>query len=118
MHATDSEGEALRISIDSTEPLEDVLRVVGAMYGVTVTVAPAGAATVKSGSTSRGTLRSQRSSGSRGVSHQRARKRATRNGSAPVSQAQVRSWARENGHTVSDRGRLPADVVAAYRAAN
>ncbi len=32
--------------------------------------------------------------------------------------AAIRSWARENGHTVSDRGRLSAVVVAAYRAAH
>ena len=31
--------------------------------------------------------------------------------------AAIRTWARENGHTVSDRGRLSAVVVAAYRAA-
>lgn len=29
----------------------------------------------------------------------------------------IRQWARENGHTVSDRGRIAADIVAAYRAA-
>jgi len=26
----------------------------------------------------------------------------------------VREWARANGHTVSDRGRIPADIQAAY----
>ena len=26
----------------------------------------------------------------------------------------VRAWARENGHQVSDRGRISADVQAAY----
>jgi hypothetical protein len=30
----------------------------------------------------------------------------------------VRAWARENGHTVSDRGRVPASVLEAYVAAN
>jgi nucleoid-associated protein Lsr2 len=30
--------------------------------------------------------------------------------------AAIRSWARENGYEVSDRGRLAADVIAAYRA--
>jgi hypothetical protein len=29
----------------------------------------------------------------------------------------LRSWARENGHTVSDRGRIPKAVVAAHREA-
>lgn len=29
----------------------------------------------------------------------------------------VREWARKNGHTVSDRGRISAEVTAAYQAA-
>lgn len=30
----------------------------------------------------------------------------------------VRAWARENGYTVSDRGRVPEAVLTAYDAAN
>lgn len=30
----------------------------------------------------------------------------------------VRTWARENGHEVSDRGRVPAAVLDAYRSAH
>lgn len=30
----------------------------------------------------------------------------------------IREWARDNGFTVSDRGRIPADVMDAYAAAN
>ena len=30
----------------------------------------------------------------------------------------VRGWARANGYTVSDRGRIPAEVADAYAAAN
>ena len=30
----------------------------------------------------------------------------------------VRTWARSNGYEVSDRGRVPADIMAAYEAAN
>ncbi|MDR2281383.1 MAG: Lsr2 family protein, partial [Gordonia sp. (in: high G+C Gram-positive bacteria)] len=30
----------------------------------------------------------------------------------------IREWANANGFTVSDRGRIPADVLAAYEAAN
>lgn len=26
----------------------------------------------------------------------------------------IRQWARENGHELSDRGRIPADIAAAY----
>lgn len=35
-----------------------------------------------------------------------------------ASAADVRVWARENGHTVPDRGRIPADVREAYDAAH
>lgn len=46
--------------------------------------------------------------------------RATRGGARPKSDldlAAVREWARANGHTVSDRGRVPGTVVEAYKAA-
>lgn len=32
--------------------------------------------------------------------------------------AAIREWAGANGHAVSTRGRIPADVLAAYRAAH
>lgn len=32
--------------------------------------------------------------------------------------AQIREWAAANGKKVADRGRIPADVVAAYEAAH
>lgn len=32
--------------------------------------------------------------------------------------ATIRAWARENGREVSDRGRLPQELVDAYHAAN
>lgn len=31
--------------------------------------------------------------------------------------AAIRDWARRNGHNVSTRGRIPADVIDAFRAA-
>jgi hypothetical protein len=44
----------------------------------------------------------------------------TRKGArTPVDREQtaaIRTWARENGHTVNDRGRIPAKVVEAYNA--
>lgn len=30
----------------------------------------------------------------------------------------IRDWARNNGYTVSNRGRVPAPIIAAYRAAH
>jgi hypothetical protein len=35
-----------------------------------------------------------------------------------VSNVELRAWARQNGFTVSGRGRLPVTVIAAYRAAH
>ena len=49
--------------------------------------------------------------GSRGGRRRRSR---ADNGSA----REVRAWARANGHKVSDRGRVPAEVIEAYRAAH
>ena len=31
--------------------------------------------------------------------------------------AKIRAWAKENGHNVSERGRIPAEVVEEYRKA-
>ncbi len=36
----------------------------------------------------------------------------------PAQLAKIREWARENGHQVSDRGRIPTAVTEAYEAAH
>lgn len=48
----------------------------------------------------------------------RGRRSAGRRGSSGPSTAQIRDWARSNGHDVSDRGRISSDIRAAYEAAN
>lgn len=46
-------------------------------------------------------------------------KAATGNGSAPKEQlSAIREWARNNGHQVSERGRIKGDVIAAFEAAH
>lgn len=45
-----------------------------------------------------------------------ARKSATATGGP--SAAEIRDWARENGHDVPDRGRIPAEIRDAYTAAH
>lgn len=45
----------------------------------------------------------------------------TTNGNGPASKEQlaaIREWARKNGYEVSGRGRIKADVVAAFEAAH
>ena len=104
----------MKISIDSSEPLEQVVRVIGALYDVKLTVDSATEAAAASPAATGGRRRGTRSVSSkparaRGNGRTRARARG-----ATVSNAELRSWARENGHAVSDRGRIPAAISAAY----
>ena len=43
--------------------------------------------------------------------------RASRRSGTAVDTSAVRSWARERGIDIKDRGRIPADVVEQYQAA-
>ncbi|WNB85299.1 Lsr2 family protein [Cellulomonas sp. ATA003] len=58
-------------------------------------------------------------SGSRGSARQNRGGGSGRRSSGSSSDATaIREWARENGHEVSERGRISADVRAAYEAAH
>ena len=46
------------------------------------------------------------------------RSRAARSGGGDNKVAEIREWARKNGHQVSERGRISATVRAAYDAAH
>lgn len=46
------------------------------------------------------------------------RSRPSRASKSDLDLGAVREWARANGHTVNERGRIPASVIDAYRAAN
>lgn len=48
----------------------------------------------------------------------RGRKPAASSSDTGVSAREVREWARSNGFTVPERGRIPADVREAYEAAH
>ena len=123
---------AMKLTLDSSEPLEDAMRVVGALYGVTLVLSSDGQAPSKPASrnatkptNSRRTgTASKRSSAPRAVravapatdakATQSKQRTAQRSTGAPGN-AELRSWARQNGFTVKDRGRVPASVVTAYR---
>jgi hypothetical protein len=119
-----SEGIAVKLSVDSSEPLEDAMRVLGALYGVTLVVASEaenGLTSAKQGA-SRGTKRAGAKAGSGGRGAAKgagaARDRSAATSVSPVGNAEVRAWARLTGVTVRDRGRVPASVVNAYREAH
>ena len=42
----------------------------------------------------------------------------SRRGSGDNRTAQIREWARSNGHKVNERGRIPATVIEAYEKAH
>jgi len=120
---TARDGKPLKVTIDSTEPLADALRVIGALYNVnlaqvaatddtTTTTAlaaqdqPLGAATAKPSRNSRAKTTSAPTRTGR-------RRRTT-----AASSSDVRAWALANGHAVSNRGTLPAAIKAAYAQAH
>jgi hypothetical protein len=120
----------LKLTLDSSEPLEHAMRVLGALYGVTLVLStdeedaskPARENGTKPAS-SKSTARRKPSAAKEGRpvapaadadAVQSKQETAPRSAGSP-SNAEVRSWARQNGFTVSDRGRVPASVVTAYR---
>ncbi len=114
----------MKITIDSTEPLEDALRVLGALYAVTLvkagpTTSPASADAVsrtrRSSPSARG--RNATQAPPRPTSAPSTSRRRPRAAAAPTT-SDVRAWARANGHQVSDRGPIPASVSAGYAEAH
>lgn len=107
-------GNAVKISIDSAEPLHDVLRVISALYDVTLAVTTSNDA----GQTTPAIANRDSSTPTRGktATKSRGRGRSTKK-LGRVSTAELRSWAQENGHPVSDRGPIPAAVSVAYQQA-
>ena len=57
-----------------------------------------------------------RKSGGRAAAAPRSAARRTTADRAQL--AKIREWARDNGHKVSDRGRISAEVIAAFEAAH
>ena len=56
----------------------------------------------------------RRAGGRKAAAAPRGRARASRGSDAST----IRAWAADNGHTVSERGRIPAEVREAYEAAH
>jgi hypothetical protein len=135
-------GNAVRLTIDSSEPLEDAMRVLGALYGVRLAVAGDNGAddtAAEASSTRTGRRASARTATPKSATRRRAellavptsapeasktsaparRKRASRGrrSAASATNAEIRAWARDHGMSVSGRGRIPGAVMTAYREA-
>jgi len=117
----------LKVTIDSNDPLSEALRVLGAMYNVTLVVdATTSGPTNTVGPTNgkapsrrsaKKAARNGRATKAKRAAPARAARRSAGAASAP-SAPELRSWARQQGYQVGNRGRMPAAVVAAYREAH
>ena len=117
----------MKVIIDSAEPLADALRVVGALYNVTlaevgegtqsgiprVSASTSGPAATANGKPSRRATASKAGRRAAARKPSRSAKKAT-----SVSTSDIRAWALASGHKVSDRGTLPAAVKSAYAEAH
>ena len=120
-----AERTAMKLTVDSSEPLEDALRVVGALYGVTIVVSENGSTVSQAPRKRTAQPRNGTSSTNRrprtAAAGKPAGKARNAKGSRAVAQptnAEVRSWARDAGLNINGRGRVPASVMAAYRDAH
>ena len=123
-HHTGKAVTAVKLTIDSTDTLENTLRVVGALYNVTLeatggspTDAPSGPSTDEPAPVAAPRSRS-RSRTSQKRQPRARRARAAKNGRARVDTADVRAWARASGYEIADRGRVSANVLTAYKQAH
>jgi hypothetical protein len=104
----------VQLTIDSAEPLEQVLAAIGALYNVEVAT-PVPPVAKK---TTRARVARQATPATQGPRSRKASTRPSRRASAAKPDpASVRAWAKTTGLEVNDRGRVPANVTAAYVAA-
>jgi len=113
----------LKVTIDSTEPLADALRVIGALYNVNLAQVAAtdDTATTTAGAAQDhplGAATAKPSRNSRAKTTSAPTRTGRRRRGTAASSSDVRAWAVANGHTVSDRGTLPAAIKAAYAQAH
>jgi hypothetical protein len=104
----------MQVTIDSTEPLERVLPVIGALYGVELAItdrSPSrGPAAPRAGS-ARSASRAPKTPKRQASTTPRRRGRRSK-----PDTGTVRAWARAHGYDVKDRGRVPAAVIDAFLA--
>jgi len=112
----------LKVTIDSTEPLADAIRVIGALYNVNLAQVPADDTTTTTADAAQdqpldaATAKPSRNSRAKTTSAPTRTSRRRRTTAANSSD--VRAWAVANGHAVSNRGTLPAAIKTAYAQAH
>lgn len=119
------EVDTVKLTIESADSIEQVLAVVGVLYQVELAVSAPSAAspapTVDDAPPENTPAPAARSSRRRAAATKGPAKRAVRTpgptAGPTADSAGIRAWARENGVSVSPRGRIPATVQQQYEAA-
>jgi hypothetical protein len=102
----------MQLMIESNEPVDRVLQVVGALYGVELAVVTGPEAAGAESPALPEERGKPKSLGRRGARKSASNQTRARQGTVPgsagtgIDLAAVRSWARANGYDVSDRGRV------------
>lgn len=110
----------MQITIDTKDPVEEVISVLSAAFGVSFGVVEGAAAAdgavakPSSGGSRRSGRGSRRAAPAKGSRPARRSRRAAKPSSS-ADTAAVRAWAREQGLQVNSRGPIPEPVMAAYR---
>jgi len=113
-------GNHVKVTIDATDSLSDTIRVINALFDVTLAEVDGGKGTTVPARRPAPRPRPAASASKRAnvkVSNGPARSNRSTSPPTPASASQIRAWARANGHVVSDRGAIPAAVRAAFEAA-
>ena len=107
----------MKLTVDSSEPLEDAMRVLGALYGVTLVVSSEVPDARRPAQNSTGKRRKRSTATKPRTGAPAADADAGELAGSP-SNAEVRAWARQSGVSTRDRGRVPASVLKEYRNAH
>ena len=117
--ASVSRGIHVKVTIDATDSLSDAIRVINALFGVTLAEVDGDDGRAVPARRSAPT-RTPEASSSKRSNAKVSKGPARRNRPVPAARAsasEIRAWARANGHVVRDRGAISAAVRAAFEAA-
>ena len=110
----------MKVTIDATDSLSDTIRVINALFDVTLAQVDGDngrTATARRSAPPRKPEASASKRSTAKVSTRPVRSNRSTSPTTPASASQIRAWARANGHVVRDRGTIPAAIRAAFEAA-
>ena len=109
----------MKVTIDATDSLSDTIRVINALFDVTLAQVDGDngrTATARRSAPPRKPEASASKRSTAKVSNRPVRRNRSTS-PTPASASEIRAWARANGHVVRDRGTIPAAIREAFEAA-